>query len=63
VEAMIAKSYLESKPALVVRPVAVPQQVSATGYHARAYSTVYDAAKREYRIALNDFVWVVATVQ
>ena len=63
VEPMIAKSYLDSRPSLVVRPAKLPQQVSTTGYHANGYSTVYDETKHEYRIALVDFVRVVATVQ
>lgn len=62
VEPMIAKSYLDSKPPLAVRAVPLPQQVSATGYHAKGYSTVYDATKHEYRLALVNFERVVATV-
>ena len=62
VEPMIAKSYLDSKPSLVKRSVTLPQLGSTTGYQATGYSIVYDEAKREYRIALVDFVRVVATV-
>ena len=62
VEPMIAKSYLDSKPSLAVRPVKLPQQVSTTGYHATAYSTVFDETKHEYRIALVNFVRVVASL-
>jgi len=61
VEPMIAKSYLDSKPALAVRPVKLPQQSSTTGYQATAYSTVYDATKTEFRIALVNLVPVVAS--
>jgi hypothetical protein len=60
-EQMIAKSYLESKPALVVRPLKVPQQYSTTGYQATAYSIVYDAAKAEFRFALVNLVPAVAS--
>ena len=60
-EPMIAKSYLDSKPALVVRPLKLPQQYSTTGQQATAYSTVYDATKKELRIALVDLVRVVAS--
>jgi hypothetical protein len=60
-EAMIAKSYLDSKPALVVRPLKLPQLYSTTGYQATAYSTVYDATKTEFRIALVNLVKVVAS--
>ena len=60
-EAMIAKSYLDSKPALAVRPLKLPQLYSTTGYQATAYSTVYDATKTEYRIALVNLVRVVAS--
>lgn len=63
VEPMIAKSYLDSKPALVKRTVKLPQLGSTTGYQATGYSIVYDETKHEYRIALVDFVHVVATVQ
>jgi hypothetical protein len=62
VEPMIAKSYLDSKPSLVVRPVKLPQQGSTTGYQATAFSTVYDATKHEFRIALVNLVPVVASV-
>ena len=62
VEPMIAKSYLDSKPSLVKRSVKLPQLASTTGYHATAYSTVYDETKHEYRIALVDFVRLVATL-
>ena len=61
VEPMIAKSYLDSKPALAVRPVKLPQQSWTTGYQATAYSTVFDATKKEYRIALVNLVPVVAS--
>ena len=61
VEPMIAKSYLDSKPALVVRPLKLPQQYSTTGYQGTAYSTVYDATKNEFRIALVNLVRVVAS--
>ncbi|HKH92217.1 MAG TPA: DUF5602 domain-containing protein [Gemmatimonadaceae bacterium] len=60
-EPMIAKSYLDSKPALVVRPLKLPQQYSTTGHQATAYSTVYDATKKEFRIALVNLVRVVAS--
>jgi len=60
-EPMIAKSYLDSKPALAVRPVTLPQQSSTTGYQATAYSTVYDATKTEFRFALVNLVPVVAS--
>lgn len=63
VEPMIAKSFLDSKPALVKRTVPLPQLGSTTGYQATAYSVVYDEPKRVYRIALVDFVPVVATLQ
>lgn len=62
VEPMIAKSYLDSKPSLVKRSVTLPQLGSKTGYQATAYSIVFDGTKKEYRIALTDFVPVVATV-
>lgn len=62
VEPMIAKSYLDSKPSLVKRSVKLPQLGSTTGYQATGYSIVYDETKHEYRIALVDFVRVVATV-
>jgi hypothetical protein len=42
--------------------VPLPQQGSTTGYQATGYSTVYDETKHEYRIALVNFVRVVASV-
>ena len=62
VEPMIAKSFLDAKPSLVKRTVKLPQLGSTTGYQATGYSIVYDETKHEYRIALVDFVRVVATV-
>jgi hypothetical protein len=61
VEPMVAKSFLDSKPSLVKRTVPLPQLGSTTGYQATGYSVVFDEPKHEYRIALVDFVPVVAT--
>lgn len=51
-EPMVAKSYLEGKPAAVVTPVKLPAQYSARGYHPTAYSVAWVPATKEYRIAL-----------
>jgi hypothetical protein len=55
-EPMIAKSYLETKPAKVVTPVKLPVQYSARGYHSTAYTVEYDAGTKEYKIALSALV-------
>ena len=62
-EPMIAKSLLDSKPASVSKPVKLPQQYSTSGYHATSYSITYDAATREYRIALTGLIDRVASIQ
>jgi hypothetical protein len=61
-EPMIAKSLLDSKPASVSKPVKLPQQYSTSGYHATSYSIVYDAATKEYRIALTGLVERAASI-
>jgi hypothetical protein len=55
-EPMIAKSYLETKPAKVVTPVKLPVQYAARGYHATSYTVEYDAGTKEYKIALASLV-------
>jgi hypothetical protein len=52
-EPMLTKAYLESKPAAVATPVKVPAQFAATGYQATSYTVSYDAATKEYRVALS----------
>jgi hypothetical protein len=51
-EPMLTKAYLESKPATVVTPVKLPAQYAASGYQPTSYTVSYDAAAKEYRIAL-----------
>ncbi|WP_025410101.1 DUF5602 domain-containing protein [Gemmatirosa kalamazoonensis] len=52
VEPMIAKSYLETKPTAVVKPIKLPAQYSVRGYQATTYTVGWDAATKEYRVAL-----------
>ena len=53
---MIAKSYLETKPAKVVTPVKLPVQYVVRGYHETSYTVEYDAGTKEYKIALSSLV-------
>jgi hypothetical protein len=55
-EPMIAKSYLETKPATVVTPVKLPAQYAVRGYHPTSYTVAYDAGTKEYRVALTGLV-------
>jgi len=55
-EPMVAKSYLETKPAAVVTPIRLPEKYAAVGYQPTSYTVAYDAATKEYRIALSDLV-------
>jgi hypothetical protein len=55
-EPMIAKAYLETKPA-VVTPLKLPAKYAATGYQATSYTIAYDAATKEYRVALSGFAF------
>lgn len=58
-EPMITRAYIEAKRSAQdaavrdeVIPVSAPARVQAPGYHPTAYRITYDAAKKEYRIAL-----------
>jgi len=55
-EPMVAKSYLETKPATVRTSVKLPAQFAARGYQPTAYTVGYDATAKEYRVALSDLV-------
>ena len=55
-EPMIAKSYLETKPAAVVTPVKLPAQYSAHGYQPTSYTVAFDPATKEYRVAISGLV-------
>ena len=55
-EPMVAKSYLETKPAAVVTPLKLPAQYAARGFQATSYTVGYDATTKEYRIALSGLV-------
>ncbi|MGQ0647547.1 MAG: DUF5602 domain-containing protein [Gemmatimonadaceae bacterium] len=55
-EPMITKAYIESmktKPEGVSFPIGVAQKVARAGTYPNAYSIRYDAAAREYRIAMD----------
>lgn len=51
-EPMLTKAYLESKPAAVATPVKLPGQYAVSGYQPMSYTVSYDAASKEYRVAL-----------
>jgi hypothetical protein len=55
-EPMVAKSYLETKPAGVATLVKLPAQYAARGYQPTSYTVAYDATAKEYRIALSGLV-------
>lgn len=55
VEPMVTQAFLETKPN-VVEPVRVPTTVARPGYYPARYSVKYDAAKREYVVALENLV-------
>jgi hypothetical protein len=52
-EPMLAKAFLEKRPD-ITEPVAVPPRYAAPGYYPTRYSVRYDAARKEYAIALED---------
>jgi hypothetical protein len=54
-EPMIAKSYLETHPALTAA-IKVPAQYATPGRYPTSYSVSYDATAKEYRVALGGFV-------
>ena len=55
-EPMIAKTYLETKPAAIATTVKLPAQYASTGYHATSYTVAYDLAAKEHRVALSGLV-------
>ncbi len=64
VEPMITKAFIESakqQPNGFSFPVSVPTKVATTGAYPNAYSISYNASAKEYRIALNGLVRLVAT--
>ena len=52
-EPMLTKAYLETKPIDAVTTIKVPAQFASPGYHATSYTVTWDAAAREYRVALS----------
>jgi hypothetical protein len=55
-EPMVTKAYLETKPAAVAVPIKLPVQYATTGYQPTSYMVGYDAAAKEYRVALSGLV-------
>lgn len=58
-EPMITKAFIDTakgKPDGITFPLSVPGKVAATGSYPNAYSIKYDAAAKEYRIALDGLV-------
>lgn len=55
-EPMVTKAYLETKPSSLVTPLKLPAQYATRGYQATSYTVGYDAAAKDYRIALSGLV-------
>lgn len=55
-EPMVTKAYLETKPAADVTTINQPAQYASTGYQPTTYTIGFDAAAKEYRIALTGLV-------
>jgi hypothetical protein len=55
-EVMVTTAYLETKPAAVVTPMKLATQYARHGYQATSYTIDYNAAAKEYRIALSGLV-------
>ena len=55
-EPMVAKSYLETKPAVGTTPFKLPTQYSARGYQPTTYTVGYDAVAKEHRVAISGLV-------
>ena len=55
-EPMVAKDYLETRPAAVATPLKLPTQYAVRGRQATSYIVGYDAGSKEYRIALSGLV-------
>ncbi len=55
-EPMVTKAFLETRPAAVVTPLKLPAQYATHGYQPTSYTVTYDAAAKEYRIALSGLV-------
>lgn len=51
-EPMMTKAFLEAKPASVATSLKLPTQYAVSGYHPTSYTAFYDAATKEYKIAL-----------
>lgn len=51
-EPMVAKSYLETKPAATITSLKLPAQYATHGYQPTAYTVEYDHATKEYRVSL-----------
>jgi hypothetical protein len=51
IEPMISKSFLESKPNITL-PIPLPAKYQKPGYYPTQYSIRYDAAEKEYTVAL-----------
>ncbi len=55
-EPMFAKSYLETKPNVVV-PITQPKTLQKSGLFPTRYNVSYNAARHEYTIALENWQW------
>ena len=55
-EPMVAKSFLETKPARSETRIKLPSRFAATGYQPTTYVVYYDQATKEYRVALTGLV-------
>jgi hypothetical protein len=55
-EPMVAKSYLETKPAVASVSLKLPTQYSARGYQPTTYAVGYDPTTKEHRVAISGLV-------
>jgi hypothetical protein len=55
-EPMVAKSYLETKPAVATASLKLPEQYSVRGYQPTLYTVGYDAVAKEHRVAIAGLV-------
>jgi hypothetical protein len=55
IEPMMTRAFLESKPDQT-KPLRVPAKYPKAGRYPTAYRVAFDAAAREYRVEMLDFV-------
>lgn len=58
-EPMVAIGYLKTNPKMTSH-IKMPAAVQASGFYPTKYSVKYNESRREYTIALEEFVWIDA---